>query len=123
MARTTPTPVVLTPNSTSTTIASIATSTVSGVGSPNGVLVTNTGASVLVVVSTGTTTTLTVLVGTTVLGQAAASFSVVLPSVAGTYIVGPFNSAVNQPGLGVVAVDFSSITGITVGVMQLPGVV
>lgn len=122
MARVTPTPVVLTPNNAAQTIASIATTTpVAGVGS--GVLVTNTGASVLVVVSTGTPSTLTVLVGATTLGQTTTSFTVALPGVAGTYLIGPFNSAVNQPGLGVVAVDFSVITGLTCGVMQLPGVV
>jgi hypothetical protein len=121
MARATLTVGTLTADNSATTIASIATTTpVSGAG--NGVLLANTLDSMLVVVSTGTASTLTVNVGTTLFGQAVANFTVSLPATAGTYIIGPFHSALNQPGTSQIAVDFSSITGLTVGAFQLPGV-
>lgn len=122
MARSTLTPVALTPDSSATTIASIASSSFGATGAGNGVLFTNSGSQILVVVSTGTTATLTVVVGSTVLGLSTAGFPVTLPGTAGTYLVGPFHSAVNQIGTGQVAIDTSSTTGLTIGVLQIPGV-
>jgi hypothetical protein len=116
---------------TSTVLAadSVATSLTALMGSPgttgagNGVTFPNvTGQTLLAILSTGTTTTLSVIVGTTLFGQAATSFSVVLPATAGTYVVGPFHSSMDIVGSILVAVDFSSVTGITVAAVQLQGV-
>lgn len=119
MARATLTVTTLGPDNVLTDITTSSATTVT-TGGGNGVQFPNTLGSFLVLISTGTTTTLTVNIGTTVLGQAVTSFSVVVPGTAGTYQVGPFHSAVNVAGN--VAIDFTSATGITVGAFQLAGV-
>lgn len=122
MARATLTVATTTPDTGVLDLTTTASAT-PGTGVGNGVLVANSLDSCLVVSQTGSTpSTLTVIVGSTVLGQAVASFTATIPGVAGLYIVGPFHSADNLAGSGNVAIDFSSATGLTVGAFQLGNV-
>lgn len=121
MARATLTPTTLQADNVATAVsANSATTVTSGAG--NGVLFANVpGATFMIVNVGGTPTNLTVTVGSTVLGQAVTSFTVVCAASA-SYIVGPFHSVLDQPGSNQIAVDFSSSTSVTVGVFQTAGV-
>jgi hypothetical protein len=119
LARTALTTTVLQPDSVANNLTSGAAATVTS-GAGNGVTVPNTGSSFLAVIVGSTACTATVVVGSTVLGQAVTSFTVVLTTSA-TNILGPFHSALNAPGTQVVSVDFSSATNVTVGAFQLGG--
>jgi|ERR1700722_1400927 len=122
MARTTLTVATTTPDNGVLDLNTTATTTPS-TGAGNGVQFNNTLDSFLIVNQSATTaSTLTVVVGSTLLGQAVASFTASIPGTIGVYIVGPFHSADNLPGTGNVAIDFSSATGITVGAAQLANV-
>ena len=122
MARATLTVATTTPDNGVLDLTTTATTT-PGTGAGNGVQFNNSLDSFLVVNQTGSTSsTLTVNVGSTLLGQAVAGFTASVPGVAGIYIVGPFHSSLNQPGTGLIAIDFSSATGITVGAAQLANV-
>jgi len=81
-----------------------------------------TGKEVVAVINGSTASTATVNLGVTVEGQAVTPFSVVLPTSNTTpQFLGPFSSHFVQSD-GNVYIDLSSITGVTVAVLQLPGV-
>jgi hypothetical protein len=123
MARTLVTATVQNPDQYATNLTTTCTSSVGTTGAGNGILIPNVlGQTVLVIVSSGTTSTLSVNIGATEFGQSATAFSVVLPATAGVYLIGLFHSAMDIPGTNQVAVDFSSVTGLTCGVIQLAGV-
>jgi hypothetical protein len=123
MARTLLVATVQQPDQIATNLTTTCVSSPGATGAGNGVLVPNiTGQTFLGIVSSGTTTTLTVNIGATLFSQGATGYSVVLPATAGVYVLGLFHSAMNIPGTNQVGVDFSSVTGITVGAIQLAGV-
>jgi hypothetical protein len=122
MARATLTVVSTTPDNGVLNLNTTASAT-PGTGAGNGVQFSNTLGSFLVVNQAGTTaSTLTVVVGSTLLGQAVTSFSASIPGVVGVYVIGPFHSALDLAGTGLVAIDFSSATGLTVGAVTLASV-
>ena len=128
MARTTITPTILTADSGFTTLATAA-STSPSAGAGNGVQFNNAplGQVMLVVVTAGTPTTLTVVIGQTLLGQSVGTagqggYSVGALATTGTALIGPFHAYMQTPGTFLVGVDFSAITGVTCGVIQIPGV-
>lgn len=88
-----------------------------------GVQWANTGREILLVNVGTTATTLTFNIGTTVLGE-----SVTAPTAAPTTSAitpyGPFPSSFNQPSSGTnqIYIDFSSVTNVTVALLQMPGV-
>jgi hypothetical protein len=122
MARATLTVVSTTPDNGVLDLNTTAAAT-PGTGAGNGVQFNNTLGSFLVVNQAGATpSNLTIVVGSTLLGQAVASFAATIPGVIGIYTVGPFHSADNLPGTGNVAIDFSSATSLTVGAVSLASV-
>lgn len=82
----------------------------------------NTGREVLFVSAATTGLTVTVDIGVTILGQTVANFSAVTLTNGHLSGFGPFHSQVNQSGTTTVQVVLSSITNITVALLQMPGV-
>jgi hypothetical protein len=94
-----------------------------GAGAGNGVQFTNFPGQTILLVSVGTTpTTLTVVIGSTLFGVAATGFPVGPLTASAISIVGPFHTALDQPGTQLVAVDFSAVTNILCVAVQLAGV-
>lgn len=81
----------------------------------------NSGREILIVAPAATLETVTVNVGVTVLGQAVSNFSEVSLTNGSIYAFGPFDSPVNQPGTGLVQITLSTITAITVALVQTVG--
>lgn len=99
--------------------------TFTALGSDTGVQWSNTGREVLAIqCATGDATTATENVGVTVLGQAVEPFTASVPVTTTTPIfLGPFSASFNQTdGLNSVYIDFAASTGISVAVLQMPGV-
>jgi len=123
MARTLLVATVQQPDQIATNLTTTCVSSPGTTGAGNGILVPNiVGQTFLGIVSAGTASTLTVNIGATLFSQGATGYSVSLPATAGVYMIGLFHSAMDIPGTNQVGIDFSSVTGITVGVIQLAGV-
>lgn len=123
MARATLTVASTTPDTGVLDLTTLANQSPGTTGTGNGVQFNNTLDSFLVVNQAGTTaSTASVVIGSTILGQGVTSFTASIPGTVGIYLIGPFHSAVNLPGTGNVAIDFSSVTGFTVGAAQLGNV-
>ncbi|MHB1956711.1 MAG: hypothetical protein ACYCOU_23550 [Sulfobacillus sp.] len=125
MARVLLTPSMLAADSSAANLTALAAGGVApgGVGAGNGVQFTNYPGQTFLLISVGTTvTTLTVVIGATLFGQAATSFSVGPLTASTLALVGPFHSALDQVGTSQVAVDFSSVTNILCAVLQASGV-
>ncbi|SRR5579883_1450534 len=88
-----------------------------------GVSWSNTGREILLVNLGATATTETENIGVSVLGQAVTALTVT-PGTSAITPYGPFPSAFNQPSSGTnqVWIDFSSVTSLTVALLQMPGV-
>lgn len=82
----------------------------------------NTGVQFLAVQSSTAGLTVAVSVGATVLGQAVPAFTAVTLTSGHLNLFGPFHSVLNQPGTPNVLVTLSSITNITVALLQMAGV-
>lgn len=82
----------------------------------------NTGKEILFVTAAASSETVTVDIGTVVLGQSVSNFTSVSLTSAHTVAFGPFHSVLDQPGGNTVQVTLSTITSITVGLMQTVGV-
>jgi hypothetical protein len=82
----------------------------------------NSGREVLLVAAGAVSETVTVDIGTKVLGQAVTNFSSVSLTNAHTVAFGPFHSAAEQPGGDMIQVTLSTVTAITIVLLQLPGV-
>jgi hypothetical protein len=115
MARQTLTPQVLTYNGVLPTYVAMTGFT--------GVAWSNTGREILLVNLGSTATTETENIGVSVLGQGVTALTVT-PTVSAITPYGPFPSAFQQPSSGTnqVWVDFSSVVGLTVALLQMPGV-
>jgi len=83
----------------------------------------NTGKEVLAIINGSTASTATINLASTVEGQTVTPFTAALPtSNTAPQFLGPFNpSHYNNPD-GNIYIDLSSITGVTVAVLQIPGV-
>lgn len=82
----------------------------------------NTGREILFVAAGATSETVTVDVGALVLGQSITNFTTVNLTSADTYAFGPFHTIVDQSGTTTVQVVLSTITSITVALLQTVGV-
>ena len=129
MARASLTPLLLTADSSATSLSGTAASAQGTVttGAGNGCTFSNAplGQVLLLVNATanGTAGTATVFIGQTIGGQTVTSFSVPLTSTA-LNVIGPFHAALDSPGTTTVTVDFT-FTGastITAGAITIPGV-
>lgn len=104
---------------TKTTLLNPTYSSLSGV---TGIQWQNTGRELLAIINGSTASTGTVNLAVTVQGQTVTPFSVTLPTSNTTpQFLGPFGSAFTQAD-GNIYIDLSSITGVTVAVLQVPGV-
>jgi hypothetical protein len=104
---------------TKTTLLNPTYSSLSGV---TGIQWQNTGKEVLAIINGSTASTATINLAVTVEGQAVTPFSVTLPTSNTTpQLLGPFDRNYTQAD-GNIYIDLSSITGVTVAVLQLPGV-
>jgi hypothetical protein len=131
MARSSVTPTLLSPDSVLENLTGLVASangttsvTPGATGAGNGVTFPNFPGQTLFVVSNGATpTTLTVIIGSTLFGQSATSYSVGPTSATTINLVGPFHSALEASGSSnLIAIDFSSVTGVIVACLQLTGV-
>jgi hypothetical protein len=129
MARTTISPTLLTADSGFMAAATIADSFTPTAGAGNGVQFNNAplGQVLLVVNTAGTPTTLTVVIGQTLLGQSVGTagqggYTVGPLAATASTLIGPFHAYMQTPGTFLVSVDFSAITSVTCGVVQIPGV-
>lgn len=69
----------------------------------------------------GGSLTVTVNIGQTFDTQAVAATTVTVPATTGDKVIGPFPSGYNQPdGTGNVFIDYSTTTGVTRAVYELP---
>lgn len=82
----------------------------------------NSGREILLVGAAAVSETVTVDIGATVLGQAVSNFTTVNLTNAHTVAFGPFHSLLDQPGGTTVQVVLSTITSITVALVQTIGV-
>lgn len=84
----------------------------------------NTGKEVVEIINGGTASNYTVNVGTQVGGHTVAGDGPTACPVSNTapQRLGPFPTYYNQPGTGLVQIDFSSVATVTVAVTQRPGV-
>lgn len=83
----------------------------------------NTGREVLAIINGSTASTATINFGVTVEGQAVAAFTQALPTSNTTpQFLGPFSPAHFTQADGNIYIDLSSVTGLTLAVLQLPGV-
>lgn len=88
-----------------------------------GVSFPNTGREFLAIINGSTASTATVNLGVTVEGQSVTPFTEVLPtSNTAPQFLGPFPPSHFNQSDGTVHIDLSSITGLTVALLQLPGV-
>jgi hypothetical protein len=85
-------------------------------------LFANTGREILVVSAGATSETVTVDVGALVDGQTVANFTTVNLVNGDLYTFGPFHSVLDQSGTNQVQVVLSTITSITVALLQTVGV-
>lgn len=85
-------------------------------------LFSNTGREILFVSAGAISETVTVDVGALVDGQAVSNFSAVSLTNGDLYPFGPFHSVLDQNGTNQVQVVLSTITSITVALLQFPGV-
>lgn len=81
----------------------------------------NTGREMLVVVPAAGSETVTVDVGALVDGQAVANFSAVTMTSTDIYVFGPFHSVLDQNGTNEVQVVLSTISSISVALLQTVG--
>jgi hypothetical protein len=96
--------------------------TYSALAGVTGIEFQNSGREVLAIINGSTASTATVNFGIAPDGQSVTPYSVVLPvSNTTPQFLGPFDSKHDQAD-GNVYIDLSSITGVTVAVLQLPGV-
>lgn len=88
-----------------------------------GVEWSNTGREILLVNLGATATTETENIGVTILGQAVTGLSET-PALSAITPYGPFPIQFNQPSSGTnqIWIDFSSVTALTVALLQIPGV-
>lgn len=82
----------------------------------------NTGREILLVAAGAVSETVTVDVGVLVLGQSVSNFTTVNLTNGHTEAFGPFHSVVDQSGTNLVQVVLSTVTSITVALLQMPGV-
>lgn len=82
----------------------------------------NTGREMLFVAAAASAETVTVDVGALVDGQAVANFSAVTLTSGHTVAFGPFHSVLDQAGTSTVQVVLSTITSITVALLQTAAV-
>lgn len=82
----------------------------------------NTGREVLFVAAAATSETVTVDFGSLVLGQAVSNFTTVNLTNAHTVAFGPFHSVLDEPGGNTIQVTLSTITSISVALVQTVGV-
>lgn len=80
----------------------------------------NSGKEILFVSAAAVSETVTVDVGITVLGQAVSNFTTVNLTNGDLYAFGPYDSAVDQAG-GIAQVVLSTVTNITVALLQMVG--
>lgn len=96
--------------------------TYSSLSGVTGIEFQNTGHEVLAVINGSTASTATIDLGFQVEGQTIAPVSQVLPTSNTTpQFLGPFSTHFTNPD-GNVYIDLTSITGLTVAVLQMPGV-
>lgn len=81
----------------------------------------NSGKEILFVAPAASSETVTVDIGVTVLGQSVTNFSAVTLTSGDIYAFGPFDSAVDQAGTNTVQITLSTITSITVALLQMVG--
>ena len=112
------TPTILTPDQSFFN----ATSAAQALTGFTGITFPNTGNQLLVWVNGSTPSNATVVVGTTVLGQAVANIGPLAIPVSATSVMGPFHSVLEAPGTPTVTITLSSVTGLSVALIQLPGV-
>lgn len=88
-----------------------------------GVEWSNSGREILLVDLGSTSSTMTENIGVSILGQDVTPLTET-PTVSTITPYGPFPSVFNQPGSGTnqIWIDFSSVTGLTVALLQIPGV-
>ena len=91
---------------------------------PTGVTLqfTNTGRERLYVLLASAAATVTVDIGSLVLGQAVTNFSSVNLTATDLYQFGPFHSILDQPGGSLIQVTLSTVTNVTVALLQGVGV-
>jgi hypothetical protein len=82
----------------------------------------NTGRERLIVVPGASAETVTVDIGTLIEGQSVTNFSSVTLTSSDVYQFGPFHSILDQPGGNLIQVTLSTITSITVALLQGIGV-
>jgi hypothetical protein len=88
-----------------------------------GISFPNTGREVLAVINGSTASTATVNFAGAPLGQAITPFSVAMPTSNTTpQFLGPFHPTQFNDVNGNVNINLSSVTGLTVAVLQIPGV-
>lgn len=88
-----------------------------------GISFPNTGHEVVAVINGSTASTATVNFAGAPLGQTITPFSVALPTSNTTpQFLGPFHPTQFNDANGNVNIDLSSVTGLTVAVLQIPGV-
>lgn len=129
MARTTLVPTTLAADNAVSNLTSLLTTggnanaLVPATGAGNGVQFTNApGVTQIGFSLGGTACTLTVQVGMNSLpGLSTTTYSISLPTNAISYI-GGFHSVLNQAGTSIIAIDFSSNTGLVVALFQEPAV-
>jgi hypothetical protein len=90
---------------------------------PTGVTLefSNTGHEVLFVVTSASAVTVQLDIGATVLGQAVTNPAAVTLTESDMYAFGPYDSPADQPGTNTVEVTLSTITGVTVALLQMVG--
>jgi hypothetical protein len=99
-----------------------------GTGAGNGVQFTNyPGQTTLLVSTSGTATTPTIVIGSTLYGQAATGIVMTALATTALSLLGPFYSVEQIPPggpqiPGIIAIDFSSVTGVLCLVLQNVGV-
>jgi len=85
-------------------------------------LFANTGREILFVSAGASSETVTVDVGALVDGQTVSNFSAVTMTSGDLYPFGPFHSVLDQSGTSQIQVVLSTISSITVALLQVPGV-
>lgn len=100
------------------------TTALTSLGANTGVLFVNNGRRVLAVFVDGTPTTATSQIGTTVQGQTVTGVSSGALATTAITFLGPWPIAFDRTdGSFDVEIDFSSSTGVTVALLEIPGVV
>jgi hypothetical protein len=82
----------------------------------------NTGREFLAVAAASTSETVTLDIGVTILGQTVTNFTAVALTNAHTYLFGPFSAQVDIPGGSTMQITLSTITSISVALIQFTGV-